>query len=243
METSSGEWTGAILFAKTNLEARKWAANEYNDGELGGMQVTRAPWADEYGSSGKIPVKEMIYHGWHFECYWSGRTIQETLYYGEDSFYNHETKEWEEDQSFIGKEPVGFQYGPVFACQEYSDLWHESKRLEKEFHEEQLKLYRAMVFKRLPDAVLINSEERYGQREYISSMPIEDRGFNTIGKRYVTDVNIPIEFPGMKHWASLEHRQLDYRYHGPTKPRFICASGDLEVFQAWVDEQKEKYKL
>lgn len=72
MEVNSGEWSGAIVFAKSNLEARKMIANEFNEGELGGLQVTRAKWADQYGSRSKVPIEDMIYHNWHFECWWSG---------------------------------------------------------------------------------------------------------------------------------------------------------------------------
>src|SRR5215217_3472 len=236
------EYTGAILFAKTNLEARKWAANEYNDGELGGMSVHRAPWADQYASTGKIPVEQMIWHGWHFECFWSGVRMDEGLYNGENDKYNEKTGEWETEDFFLDKKPIGFQYGPVFACQQYADEYAESKRIEKEFHEEQLKYFRAMILARLPDAVLVNGVG-YEKGEYISSRDMKTDGWNSLGERRIHEVSLSIEFPGMKHWAALKLHQPSYGKIGPTKPYYTCANGDLEVFQAWVDEQKEKYKL
>src|SRR5690606_20613022 len=112
------EYQGAIIFAKSNIEARRWSANEFNDGELVGMSVKRAPWADKYGSGSKIPAADMVDAGWHFECSYSGARIDSDLYYYGIECYNEETKEYYQDTTCVGKEPVGFQHGPVFACQE-----------------------------------------------------------------------------------------------------------------------------
>src|SRR5215217_3784535 len=147
MEVNSGEWTGAIIFAKSNIDARKQAANEFNDGELGGLQVTRAPWADKYGSRNKIPISDMVDHDWHFECAWSGVTINSDTFHDGVELYNHETKEYYWDEDTKGKEPVGYQEGLAFACQEYADKWYEKKRLEKEFHAQELEYYRSLVLK------------------------------------------------------------------------------------------------
>lgn len=242
METCSGEWTGAVLFAKSNIEARKKAANEFNDGELGGLRITRAPWADEYGSRAKIPVSEMIHHGWHFECCWSGATINEDTYYEGLELYNYETKEYYWDETLKGQKPVGFQEGLVFACQEYADEYYEYKRKEKEYHEEQYEYYKAILLKRLPDAVIID-EDRFGSRMHISSRDMKTSHFEGLGHRYTYQVHIAFDFPGRKYWAALEYRQPESYKQGPTEPEFACASGDLEVFEKFAKDQKEKYKL
>jgi hypothetical protein len=241
METYSGEWSGAIIFAKSNIEARKAAANEFNEGELGGMQVIRAPWADIYAARHLVPISAMVDHGWHFECVWSGCTIDSDLYENGIEFYNKETDEYEWNEVLKGKEPVGFQNGPCFACQEYADKYKEAKIIEKDFNEEQVKIYRDMVVKRLPDAVLID-QDGYMRRQWIGSRDMKTSDFLGFNSRYISEVHIPFSFPGMKHWAALEFRQPEHGNKiGPNKPAFVCASGDREMFENWAKEQKEKY--
>src|SRR6218665_787596 len=100
---------GAIIFATSDIEARRRSANEFHDGDITGMSVKRAPWADKYQGRQNIPIDVMINHGWHFECCWSGVTIDSELYdYGRE-VYNRETQEYEMDETLIGKTPVGFQ--------------------------------------------------------------------------------------------------------------------------------------
>lgn len=231
------EYTGAVIFAKSNIEARKAAANEFNDNQLGGMSVKRAPWADKYGSRGNIPIDDMIDHGWHFECWCSGLRIDSEIYdYGTDK-WNPDTEEYEEDTFLVGKTPVGFQEGPIFACQEYADLYWEEQRKRKEYEEEMLKMYRGMVLARLPDAVLINCDRRYGQGEHIYSEKASDGE-----TRVVEQVTIPFEFPGMKHNASLNVYRHSYNHEriGPLLPHFLCANGDKELFEKWAREQKKR---
>lgn len=240
----TGEYMGAVIFAKSNIEARRLSANEFNEGEIGGMQVKRAPWADKYGSRSKIPISVMVDHGWHFECCWSGVTIDSDLYQDGHSYYDHITKEYIWDENLIGKEPVGFQDGICFACEEYAEKHWEAKRIEKEFDDEEIKYYRSIVIKNFPDAELLN-DEGYMRREWISSRDMETSNFLGFGPRYVHEVHIPFSFPGMEHWAALEFRQPSsyYGMHmGPLKPFFICANGDKEKFEKWTREQKEKYK-
>lgn len=233
------ENTGAIIFAKSNIEARRISADEFHDGDIAGMSVKRAPWADKFGSRYKVPIKDMVEHGWRFECCWSGITIDEYIYdYGVE-IYDAETEEGAWDETVKGKEPVGFQEGLCFACQEYADEYYEEQRKRKEFEEEKLKYYRNIVLKNFPDAILVNSENRYGWKEHIYTEKV-----NGTENRIVQQVRIPFSFPGMKHSASLEvyRNYVNYENQGPIMPAFYCANGDKEAFEAWAKEQKEKYK-
>jgi hypothetical protein len=56
-----------IYFAKSNIEARRWFADEHCDGELSGISCKRCHWADEYYPKSP-PVKAYLDHGWSFEC-------------------------------------------------------------------------------------------------------------------------------------------------------------------------------
>lgn len=233
------ENTGAVIFAKSDIEARRRSANEFHDSEIGGMSVKRAPWADKYQGRQNIPIEVMVDHGWHFECCWSGVTIDSDLYYEGREIYNRETQEYELDKTLIGNKPVGFQEGLVFACQEYADEYHKYKAIEKEFNDEQLKYWRGIVLKNFPDAILSDKKDGYMRDERITSFDMKSNWFRGHGLRYVESVHIPFEFPGMKHWAALTFRQPDHRI-GPSHPEFTCANGDVEVFTAWAKEQKEK---
>ena len=82
--TEDFEGMGGIVFARSNIEARKWGAREYNDGELGGMTCKRVPWADRYASERDIPISAMVDVGWHFECHGCGRRIDTDLAYTYD---------------------------------------------------------------------------------------------------------------------------------------------------------------
>jgi len=60
--------TGGVIFAETAIEARKYGANEYNGGELGGMHARRAKGLDRYYGVG-VPASIMVEdYGWRFEC-------------------------------------------------------------------------------------------------------------------------------------------------------------------------------
>lgn len=61
------EGVGGIYFAKHAIVARRDAANEHADGELSGVWLRRAPWADRY-APGPVPVSVMIEHDWWFPC-------------------------------------------------------------------------------------------------------------------------------------------------------------------------------
>jgi len=229
--TEPEEHTGGVIFAKSNIEARKWAAREWNDGELAGMSVKRAPWADKYGSDNNVPISVMVDNGWHFECAWSGLRIDSDLYNEPQAVKNEETGKWEDDNFLIGKEPVGFQNDLLFACQEYRDLYKKEQQRRKEYEEEMKSLYRGYVLSKLPEAVLVDSKE-FGKGEYIWAQFWE-------GIYYVTHATIPFEFPGMKHWAAFKIEQKYGREIGPFAAKFTCAQADYDEFVKWIEIQKE----
>lgn len=72
------EGTGGIVFASSNVVARRLGANLYNDGEFAGLMVRRVAWADEY-APGPVPELVMVEHGWWFECMGCGVRIDESL--------------------------------------------------------------------------------------------------------------------------------------------------------------------
>ena len=57
-----------IVFANTDIEARKRGADVLNLDEIGGLKCKREPWADQYEAENKIPATEMLAHGWALMC-------------------------------------------------------------------------------------------------------------------------------------------------------------------------------
>src|SRR4051812_28465441 len=79
--TETYENTGRIVFADRPIDARKIGAGEFNDGQLGGLSVRRAPWADRFGTARALPARVCIDEGWHFECSGCGATIDSDWLY------------------------------------------------------------------------------------------------------------------------------------------------------------------
>jgi hypothetical protein len=71
------ENTGGIIFAKHAVTARRIGAGEYADGDFSLVSCRRAKWADKYADTGIVPASEMVWHGWHFECGFCGRRIDD----------------------------------------------------------------------------------------------------------------------------------------------------------------------
>lgn len=74
--TEPNENLGEIIFATSDIEARRRGADEYNDGDLGGMRVRRQRHFDKYLGVG-VPVSDLVEEGWHFECCGCGLKMNE----------------------------------------------------------------------------------------------------------------------------------------------------------------------
>lgn len=61
------ESTGGIVFAKTNAQARRLGASDFNAGEFDGLICNRAPEFDKY-CPGPVPREALFENGWYYEC-------------------------------------------------------------------------------------------------------------------------------------------------------------------------------
>jgi len=68
------EGTGGIVFARSNVEARRRGSSEFGDGDFNWGKATRARWADAY-APGPVPISVMIENGWWFCCQHTGIRI------------------------------------------------------------------------------------------------------------------------------------------------------------------------
>jgi hypothetical protein len=76
-----------IVFANTDIEARKRGADVLNLDEIGGLKCKREPWADQYEAENKIPATEMLAHGWALMCRGCEQLMEDGGYvtrYGDD---------------------------------------------------------------------------------------------------------------------------------------------------------------
>lgn len=127
VEELSGEWSGNVFYADSNVQARRMAANDLNDGEFGGLRVNRAPVLDQYYGKA-IPLEVMTDLGWWTECHECGKRINSDLYC-----------EPEEHPRHYGKEPIGVFNGLGFCCEECQVEWDRKRCQEPtiKYHTEQ----------------------------------------------------------------------------------------------------------
>lgn len=139
--TEDCENTGGIIFADHAIVARKWAAREYNDGDLHGIVCRRAPWADRFDGK-PVPSRVMVEHGWHFECTECGERIDED--------YLAETRR---DIANV----VGTQWSRTFCDSRCARRWWSLHRRREAQKAEAVDLYSAIVTRRFPAAVIVQT--------------------------------------------------------------------------------------
>lgn len=113
--TEHDENTGAIIFAKHAIVARRLGANEYAGGELSYVSCRRAPWADAYAGR-PIPARVMIANGWHFECSECDQRIDEDYLY---------------DNRLPLDGVIGTQHSHVFCSKRCARRWYSMERRRK----------------------------------------------------------------------------------------------------------------
>lgn len=232
--TEPNESNGGIVFAKSNIHARKIGASEWNDGDLGGMSCRRASWADQYRDSG-VPVSDMVGHGWHFECCGCGIRIDEDISDWRDRVRNGDTfaemlqtarryRKWTPDRI------VGVQDGLVFCDGQCSNDYAERESERKRRQDRWLARFRKIILRRFPDAQFVeNDTYRARPHCYVAQ---------TKGRWRVEQVFMPFNFPGAQYGpASLDYNPRSYS-RGKEKPAYTCAGGDVEAFKAYCKQTR-----
>ena len=69
-----GDEYAVIVYGKTRGQAKREGASELHI-HLLDANVSRLPWADEYGSINNLPLKVYFENGWFCECCKCGRRI------------------------------------------------------------------------------------------------------------------------------------------------------------------------
>ena len=202
------ENTGGIVFAKSNVEARRIGANLFNNGEFGGLSVARRPDLDAYEPTG-VPAAVLVEDGWHFECFGCGMRI--------------ETSNLEE-MGRNAEHVVGFEGRPIYCCHACRASARAMVAGAKAFGEAFCDMLESMVRARFPKIDPCFGE--HPRHHYVeAAYPFS-----------VADASVKFSFPGMKIGpASLIYRHVGKygaRIIGPVRPEFVCCTGDVEAFNA-----------
>jgi hypothetical protein len=210
------EMTGDIYFAEKSIYAAKWGANEYADGELGGVQCRRAPWADQYAKTG-VPAKVAVEYGWHFECVGCGITVDSDLPYERRLPVN----------GICGKVSGAVYCSP--RCK-WNTMRHDLRRKAQQLSA--IEDFKRIVADRFPDVEFVEDKEASrGHHAYI-----------TEGKRggwHRGQVIIAFNFPGMKIGPA--HFRMDQFYKiGPPEAGYTCCNGDADAFMAYAAQHPKR---
>lgn len=220
--TENEENTGGVVFAKTAIEARRWGANEFNDGELGGLTVRRKRTLDQYAKTG-VPASVMVEMGWRYECYHCGNTVSE------DDLY---------EQGLAASDVCGVDNGAIYCCRACEMAAASEKLKRKQLHAETVAKFEAIIVRRFPDADF--SEARH--HTYFQVHHFDD------GREpaWTTEqAVIEFAFPGMKIGrASLRFERGHHVWQriGPPSLAFFCCGGDRESFEVYAAATSRKNK-
>lgn len=205
------EFSGGIVFARSNIEARRLGANLLNMDEIGGMQVTRRKDLDKYEGTG-VPARELVAEGWWFECHGCGMRINDCAL---------------DDAGLPISGIVGTQGRSIYCCHTCRMEALAEDAASKAYGEAFLEMLRDLVRARFPDIEHHFDEHRSHVFIPRYSDPI-----------VVAEAEVNFSFPGMKRGpAALRYRHEPPHYHGgqligPVKPEFYCCNGDREAFEA-----------
>lgn len=208
----SCEWTGGIVFAKSNIEARRVGASLWGDGEIRGMIVNRRRDLDKYEARG-VPASVLVEEGWHFECSGCGVRIDD---------YNLE------ENGLSPRHVVGVEGGRVY-CSHACRMGAKADEAAAEaLGEAFLEMLRDMVRVRFP-----NADHCFGEHKTHAYVP------RWSSPSVVEQAVVSFSFPGMTFGpASLEYRRATNadgsHVIGPVRPDYYCSNGDREAFEKFA---------
>lgn len=213
------ESAGCVVFAKTDIEARRKGARELDCDEIGGLECRRAKWADEYEPMGYVPATAMLANNWYLTCCGCDQTIYDG---GEITRYDEDGQEYE-----VEVNPV--DHGRYVYCspecrdKDLSDRARR-KRGERRFWEalkrEALrKLPGITIEPETPGAVYSGHHHRYFGHHTKSR---RDRALCFV---------VGFSFPGSKYGGKYRY-DLDYD-DTRGKRQILIAIGDMEAWEAF----------
>lgn len=201
------EFTGGIIFAKSNIAARKIGARVFNHDDMSGLQVKRRKDLDQYEGQG-VPASLLVSQGWYFECHGCGMTINS------DNM---------DEEGLPVRGIVGSEGGPIYCCHACRMDSRSKESARDAFGQAFLDMLRDIVMQRLPD--IDHRFEEQTHHVYVSEA----------APWAVVQARVSFSFAGMSHGpASLRYDHSGPNGQsliGPVRPEFYCCNGDKEAFE------------
>lgn len=214
------EPSAVIVFAKSNIEARRQGASQLDCDEIGGLRCLREPWADAFEINRKIPAAEMLAHGWMLPCAGCEQIISDG---GTVTRYNDDGQETEVDVDPVGTDHCAF-------CTPECKARHDEYRARCKRGERRFWAALAREALRKFPGITIDPEKTDAARW----SGHHHRYFGTHSKsgrcRALCFV-VAFSFPGSKYGGKYRY-DLDYE---ATKGRrsLLIANGDLDAWNAF----------
>lgn len=204
------EYTGGIVFADHDIVAKRQAADEWTDGEIGAILCRRAPWADRY-YGGQVPARVMVDHGWHFECSGCDNIVDEGR---------------QHDRGLSSADVIGTQYSHVFCSKDCAKRYYRLRYREKQQERAAIECLRMKVEARFLSGAVFTGEDH----AYVKPTK---HGWSWL------QIIVSFEFPGMQYGpAQLRYDAWQYheaRQMGPRKPYYTVPQGDQPAFVQYLE--------
>jgi len=204
------EWSGGVVFARSNIEARRLGANLLNMDEIAGLSVQRRPDLDEYVDTG-VPARVLVEEGWWFECHGCWLRLDDCGM---------------EDAGLPVSGIVGYEQGRVY-CSHACRMESQAEDAARDaFGKAFLDMLQDVVRRRFPGA-----EIQFEGGRHHAYVP---RYWPLVAQQ----ARVEFDWPGQKIGrASLEYYHADAQGRtliGPVRPEFRCCIGDREAFEAFA---------
>lgn len=206
--TEEYENTGGIIFAKTAVEARRYGANEYADGEFSNVSCRRAPWADGYHDKA-LPIGLMVDHGWHFECGHCGKRIDNDLLC---------------ENGWSADDIIGTQHSLAY-CNAICEARDKLDAAIRDYHSKRwMRRFCKIVKRRFPDVEPVPGHSYVSMNNGKPRVEQVSVAFDFPGREYSL---AQLRWDRNSSWPD-ERR----------KPRWSISSGDNDAFRAFASAQK-----
>ena len=208
----TGEDTGGIVFAKDKRTASRIGANQWADGEIEYVEVSRRKDLDQYEGKG-VPASILVEEGWRFECGGCGMMISDCSM---------------EDAGMPLSGIVGVEGCAIYCCHQCRRDHLSREAAVKECGSAFQDMLRDMLRAQFSNAIFV-PEDQWKNHVYVPKY------FDPL---VVREASVAFSLPGQK----IGPATLTYRHEGihgldligPVKPYFTCCAGDKEAFEAWA---------
>lgn len=214
---SKYDMAGDIYFATQAIFAKKAGANELSEGHIRGVQCRRAPWADKYAGHG-VPASVAVDHGWHFECYGCGQTVDSDL-------------EYKKGYSVSGIQ--GTVHSAVYCserCRSSKLKWDKKRKAQEDAA---IADFQKIVLARFPEASFVEDTTFVGgQHAYVTRV---DKSGIWNREQVVISFMLPCLTVG-----AAQYRMDRSQRYGPPMAYYSCCAGDKEAFERYALSTKPR---